>query len=48
MRLVRFSDAEGEKTRILNRDGNLRDFSSYVTDIKGEIVSPKGLTKLIG
>jgi len=46
MSLVRFGDAECEKPRILNRDGNVRDLSSYVSDINGEIVSPKRLTKL--
>jgi len=46
MKLVRFGQPGREKPGIVDSEGNIRDLSSVVPDIAGEILSPKGLAKI--
>lgn len=48
MKLVRFGNIGAEKPGILDDDGQLRDLSSVVDDIAGEVISPEGLDRLRG
>lgn len=48
MKLVRFGNIGAEKPGILDDDGQLRDLSSVVDDIAGEVISPEGLDHLRG
>jgi len=46
MKLVRFGQPGREKPGIVDSEGNIRDLSSVVPDIAGDILSPKGLAKI--
>jgi 2-keto-4-pentenoate hydratase/2-oxohepta-3-ene-1,7-dioic acid hydratase in catechol pathway len=46
MKLVRFGAAGREKPGIIDSEGRVRDLSTLVTDIAGDDLSPKSLTKL--
>jgi 2,4-didehydro-3-deoxy-L-rhamnonate hydrolase len=46
MKLVRFGRAGKEKPGIVDKDGVIRDISDYVSDITGETLSQKSLTRL--
>lgn len=48
MKLVRFGNIGAEKPGILDDNGQLRDLSSVVDDIAGEVISPEGLDRLRG
>ena len=46
MKLLRYGPANREKPGLLDADGKIRDLSGYVSDIEGEVLSPKSLTRL--
>ncbi|MBB3020880.1 2-keto-4-pentenoate hydratase/2-oxohepta-3-ene-1,7-dioic acid hydratase in catechol pathway [Microvirga lupini] len=46
MKLLRYGPPGQEKPGILDRDGNIRDLSSIVPDIAGDILSSGGLARL--
>lgn len=46
MKLVRFCATGAEKPDLVDDNGELRDFSSYVADIAGETLSSAGLAAL--
>lgn len=48
MKLVRFGPSGSEKPGIVAADGSIRDLSSVVPDISGEVLSPAGLDRLRG
>lgn len=48
MKLVRFGPLGSEKPGIVAADGSIRDLSSVVPDISGEVLSPAGLDRLRG
>lgn len=48
MKLVRFGNIGAEKPGILDDNGQLRDLSTVVDDIAGEVISPEGLDRLRG
>ncbi|MFK4826237.1 fumarylacetoacetate hydrolase family protein [Paenochrobactrum sp. BZR 588] len=48
MKLVRFGNIGAEKPGILDGEGQLRDLSSVVDDIAGDVISPEGLDRLRG
>jgi 2-keto-4-pentenoate hydratase/2-oxohepta-3-ene-1,7-dioic acid hydratase in catechol pathway len=48
MKLVRFGPAGSEKPGIVDSDGAIRDLSSVVDDIAGDVLSPAGLDRLRG
>jgi 2-keto-4-pentenoate hydratase/2-oxohepta-3-ene-1,7-dioic acid hydratase in catechol pathway len=46
MKLVRFGPASQEKPGIVDADGKIRDLSSVVPDIAGDVLSPSGLARI--
>jgi 2-keto-4-pentenoate hydratase/2-oxohepta-3-ene-1,7-dioic acid hydratase in catechol pathway len=46
MKLVRFGPAGREKPGIIDSEGQIRDLSSVVPDITGEVLGPSGLGKI--
>lgn len=46
MKLLRFGTNGQEKPGILDADGNIRDISSVVSDINGDVLQPEQLAKL--
>ncbi|VAW20134.1 2,4-diketo-3-deoxy-L-fuconate hydrolase [hydrothermal vent metagenome] len=46
MKLMRLGARGAEKPAILDKDGTMRDISSIVTDIAGEVLSPESLAEL--
>jgi 2-keto-4-pentenoate hydratase/2-oxohepta-3-ene-1,7-dioic acid hydratase in catechol pathway len=46
MKLLRYGPANREKPGLLDADGKIRDLSGYISDIEGEVLSPKSLTRL--
>ncbi len=46
MKLVRYGPPGREKPGMLDAQGRIRDLSKVVPDIAGDVLSPKGLTKL--
>ncbi len=48
MKLLRFGPSGAEKPGILDDQGVIRDLSSVVDDIAGDVLSPAGLDKLRG
>lgn len=46
MKLLRFGEAGTERPGLLDGDGDLRDLSSVVDDIAGEVLSDAGLDRL--
>ena len=48
MKLVRFGPSGSEKPGIVDSDGAIRDLSSVVDDLTGDVLSPAGLDRLRG
>ena len=46
MKLVRFGPAGREKPGIIDSNGRIRDLSSVVPDITGDVLGPQGLAKI--
>lgn len=46
MKLLRFGQPGAEKPGILGSDGRIRDLSSIVSDISGEVLSDSGLARI--
>ena len=46
MKLLRYGKLGKEKPGVLDSEGRIRDLSAHVSDITGETISPKSLTKL--
>ena len=46
MKLVRFGAPGREKPGMLDAQGRIRDLSKVIPDIAGDVLSPKGLSKL--
>ena len=46
MKLVRFGAPNREKPGIIDADGKIRDLSKVVPDIAGDVLSPRGLSKI--
>jgi 2,4-diketo-3-deoxy-L-fuconate hydrolase len=46
MKLVRFGEAGKERPGILDKDGHIRDLSSLVKDISGDVLSDDGLKRI--
>ncbi|MFZ1924128.1 MAG: fumarylacetoacetate hydrolase family protein, partial [Xanthobacteraceae bacterium] len=46
MKLVRYGAAGREKPGMIDAQGKIRDLSKVVSDIAGDVLSPKGLNKL--
>jgi len=46
MKLLRYGPVGQEKPGMLDKDGILRDLSSFTTDINGDVLSPVSLAKL--
>ncbi|MCX7306628.1 MAG: 2-hydroxyhepta-2,4-diene-1,7-dioate isomerase, partial [Afipia sp.] len=46
MKLVRYGAAGQEKPGMMDRSGRIRDLSTHVKDITGDVLSPAGLAKL--
>ncbi|MEO1719825.1 MAG: fumarylacetoacetate hydrolase family protein, partial [Pseudomonadota bacterium] len=46
MKLVRFGDAGSEKPGLVDGDGKIRDLSSHVADITGDVLDDASLAKL--
>ena len=46
MKLLRYGDVGAERPGLLDKDGRIRDLSSVVDDIAGDVLSPEGLQKL--
>jgi 2-keto-4-pentenoate hydratase/2-oxohepta-3-ene-1,7-dioic acid hydratase in catechol pathway len=46
MKLLRYGAKGKEKPGLLDKEGRIRDLSAVITDISGDTVSPKGLTRL--
>ena len=46
MKLLRYGQTGQEKPGVLDADGRIRDLSSLVADIGGEVLTPEGLQKL--
>lgn len=46
MRLLRVGEKGKEKPAALDDDGKIRDLSSMVSDIAGDVLTPQGLSKL--
>jgi 2-keto-4-pentenoate hydratase/2-oxohepta-3-ene-1,7-dioic acid hydratase in catechol pathway len=46
MKLVRFGPAGREKPGIIDAGGGIRDLSSIVDDIAGDVLTPEGLAKI--
>ena len=46
MKLVRYGSMGQEKPGLLDRSGRIRDLSTHVKDITGDVLSPAGLAKL--
>jgi len=46
MKLVRFGPSGGEKPGIVDNNGAIRDLSSVIPDISGDVLSPAGLERL--
>jgi 2-keto-4-pentenoate hydratase/2-oxohepta-3-ene-1,7-dioic acid hydratase in catechol pathway len=46
MKLLRYGAKGKEKPGLLDKEGRIRDLSGIVTDINGETISPKSLTRL--
>ena len=48
MKLVRYGNAGSEKPGLIDAEGQIRDLSSIVTDITGDVLSSDSLEKLAG
>ncbi|NMD09206.1 MAG: hypothetical protein GYA66_14640, partial [Phyllobacteriaceae bacterium] len=46
MKLLRYGPKGKEKPGLLDKDGKIRDLSKIVSDIGGDVLSPKSLAKL--
>lgn len=46
MKLLRFGDRGCEKPGLLGPEGEIRDLSSKIEDIKDAVLSPEGLEEL--
>jgi 2-keto-4-pentenoate hydratase/2-oxohepta-3-ene-1,7-dioic acid hydratase in catechol pathway len=46
MKLLRYGAKGKEKPGLLDKEGRIRDLSAVITDISGDTVSPKSLTRL--
>ncbi len=46
MKLMRVGNKGAEKPAILHSDGTIRDLSSIVSDIAGDVLTPQGLDKI--
>jgi 2-keto-4-pentenoate hydratase/2-oxohepta-3-ene-1,7-dioic acid hydratase in catechol pathway len=46
MKLLRFGDSGAEKPGMLDADGAIRDLSSAIADIGGDVLSPESIEKL--
>jgi 2-keto-4-pentenoate hydratase/2-oxohepta-3-ene-1,7-dioic acid hydratase in catechol pathway len=46
MKLLRYGPPGREKPGILDQEGNIRSLAGVVSDISGDVLSPKGLAKL--
>lgn len=46
MKLVRYGRAGHEKPGLVDAEGKIRDLSSHVDDIAGEVLTPKGLARI--
>jgi 2,4-didehydro-3-deoxy-L-rhamnonate hydrolase len=46
MKLVRYGKLGQEKPGILDADGNIRDLSAHVSDLRGDALSPQSLAKI--
>lgn len=46
MKLLRFGEPGAEKPGLLGPNGEIRDLSSHIEDIGGEVLSPEGLDRL--
>jgi ureidoglycolate lyase len=46
MKLLRYGPRGAEKPGMLDQNGNIRDLSTVVKDIAGEVLTPEGLAKL--
>lgn len=46
MKLVRYGNAGAERPGLIDAEGQIRDLSSLVVDIKGEVLLPHGLAQL--
>jgi 2-keto-4-pentenoate hydratase/2-oxohepta-3-ene-1,7-dioic acid hydratase in catechol pathway len=46
MKLLRYGPSGQEKPGVFDRDGNIRDLSSIVPDIAGDVLSPDNLERL--
>ncbi|MCB1429741.1 MAG: fumarylacetoacetate hydrolase family protein [Nitratireductor sp.] len=46
MKLVRYGNPGSEKPGLVDADGNIRDLSSHVTDITGDVLSDESLGRL--
>lgn len=46
MKLVRFGEQGSEKAGLVDQDGKIRDLSSHVADITGEVLQPQSLAGL--
>ena len=46
MKLVRFGEAGKERPGLLDKDGHVRDLSSHVKDISGDVLSDESLARI--
>ena len=47
MKLVRYGPKGKEKPGLIDQNGNIRDLSRVVEDIRGETLTPKGLAQIM-
>jgi 2,4-diketo-3-deoxy-L-fuconate hydrolase len=46
MKLVRYGTPGSEEPGLIDADGNIRDLSAHITDLKGDALSPQSLAKI--
>jgi 2,4-diketo-3-deoxy-L-fuconate hydrolase len=46
MKLVRFGTPGSEEPGLIDADGNIRNLSAHITDLKGDALSPQSLAKI--
>jgi 2-keto-4-pentenoate hydratase/2-oxohepta-3-ene-1,7-dioic acid hydratase in catechol pathway len=46
MKLVRFGEAGKERPGVIDKDGHIRDLSSHVKDISGDVLSDEALARI--
>ncbi len=46
MKLVRFGEAGKERPGLLDKDGHVRDLSSHVKDVSGDVLSDESLARI--